>query len=168
MKKASQNSSVCLCHLAKYFRAMPRAVEVITDFRLTPTVSESEMSSMNNEREGQSVLVTGWHNMIKQERQWGHTGNAHFKLQENFKEERRHIILRLGVHESHNSEKLYGIDCSPTVSIQQQMPPQKPAKLQLGSNSEWKIQPSESSVSLPSAPFISWRVSHLLFPSRKI
>lgn len=61
---------------------------------------------------GQSVLGTGWHDMIKQGRQWGHTGKTHFKLQENFKEEKLHVLLRLGVHESHKSEKHYGIDCS--------------------------------------------------------
>lgn len=34
-------------------------------------------------------------------------------MQENFKEERLHVILKLGVHKSHNSEKHYGIDCLP-------------------------------------------------------
>jgi len=31
---------------------MPQAAEVITEFRLTPTVSESEMSFKNSEKEG--------------------------------------------------------------------------------------------------------------------
>lgn len=51
--------------------------------------------------------------MIKEETKWQDIDNAHFKLQENFKEERLHVILKLGVHKSHKSEKHYGIDCSP-------------------------------------------------------
>lgn len=59
------------------------------------------------------ALGTGWHDVIKEERKWGDIDNAHFKLQENFKEERLYVIFKLGVHKSCNSEKHYGIDCSP-------------------------------------------------------
>lgn len=51
--------------------------------------------------------------MIKQERKQADIKDAHFKLHENCKKDRLHVILKLGVHKSHNSDKHYGVDCSP-------------------------------------------------------
>lgn len=47
---------------------------------------------------------------------------------------------------------LWGWLFTPKVAIQQKMHLQEPAKHQPGSDSEWKIQPSESSALLPSFP----------------
>lgn len=58
------------------------------------------------------MLGTERHDMIEKERNWGDVDNVNFKLQDNFKEEKLNVLLKLGVHRNQYSEKHYDIDYS--------------------------------------------------------